>query len=92
MKKDDSRSYRLRFTVAMGSLSTLPNDYSEGNTPAAEMGQFEMEKEEGQPEEERPTPTLSLEGQGILIYDRATGQPSHVSALVKVRRDCLNGS
>lgn len=72
MKNDDSRSYKLRLTVAMGSLSTLSSEYSAQNTSTPELGQFEMEEVK----EERPT--LTLEGQGILIYDRATGNPSHV--------------
>lgn len=72
MKNDDSRSYRLRFAVAMGALSTLPKE-SEGTDLLAEEEGFQME--EVVPENN----VLSLEGQGILIYDKATGTVSHVS-------------
>lgn len=74
MNNDDSRSYKLRFTVAMGSLSTLSSEYSGATSAVMELGEVDEDKQEENPER----PTLSLEGQGILIYDRATGNPSHV--------------
>jgi serine/threonine-protein kinase RIM15 len=78
MKNDDSRSYKLRFTVAMGSMSRLSKDTSTGQCPASEIEAFQMD--EIQEEDDQQT-TLTLEGQGILIYDRTTGEPSHVSSL-----------
>jgi len=77
MKSDDSRSFKLRFTVAMGSMSKLSREASAiSASPAeSEVEAFQMDET---PEQQQQT-TLTLEGQGILIYDRATGEPSHVS-------------
>ena len=77
MKSDDSRSFKLRFAVAMGSMSKLSKDASAISSPAeSEVEAFQMDE---MPEQQQQT-TLTLEGQGILIYDRATGEPSHVSS------------
>jgi serine/threonine-protein kinase RIM15 len=77
MKNDDSRSYKLRFAVAMGSMSKLSKD----STAAQSSPSSSSEVEAFQMDEilEQQT-TLTLEGQGILIYDRSTGEPSHVSS------------
>ena len=70
MKTDDSRSVKLRFAVAMGSMSHLSKDSASMSTQ--EVDDFQMDEI---PEQQ---PTLTLEGQGILIYDRSTGEASHV--------------
>ncbi|KAI5796641.1 hypothetical protein EDC01DRAFT_614251 [Geopyxis carbonaria] len=70
MRNDDSRSYKLRFTVAMGSMSRLSKDSSSANL-SSEIEAFQMDELPDQ------STTLTLEGQGILIYDRASGEPSH---------------
>lgn len=67
MKKDDSRSQIIRFSVQLGSASKLlpidvPEDVKEGDEP--------VEKEPA---------TIDLEGQGIMVYDRSSGGESHVS-------------
>jgi serine/threonine-protein kinase RIM15 len=67
MKKDDSRSQIVRFTVQLGSASKLaplevPDDLKEGGSDGAEARE----------------PTLDLEGQGIMVYDRSSGGESHV--------------
>ena len=63
MKKDDSHSQFFRFTVYVGPLSKLlPLD----NT-----------KEDSEESEAAP-PTVELEAQGIMVYDRTTGGESHV--------------
>jgi hypothetical protein len=74
MKNDDSRSYKLRFPVAMGSMSLLSKDSSSAVASAPETEAFQMD-------ETLEEATLTLEGQGILIYHRSTGEPSHVSAV-----------
>jgi serine/threonine-protein kinase RIM15 len=76
MKNDDSRSYKLRFAVAMGSMSKLSKDpnASPTSSSSSEVEAFQMDEI---PEQQS---TLTLEGQGILIYDRSTGEPSHVSS------------
>ncbi|KAI5819173.1 hypothetical protein BZA77DRAFT_241919 [Pyronema omphalodes] len=80
MKNDDSRSYKLRFTVAMGSMSRLAKDASVGQSPASEIEAFQMDEIQ---EEDNQQTTLTLEGQGILIYDRTTGEPSHTMWVVR---------
>ena len=70
MKKDDSRSQIVRFTVQLGPASKLaplevPDELKEG---------------EGEGVEARE-PTIDLEGQGIMVYDRSSGGESHVSQI-----------
>ncbi|KAF8467736.1 hypothetical protein BDZ91DRAFT_656753 [Kalaharituber pfeilii] len=67
MKRDDSRSYMLRFAVRSGPLSKLPKDPID--TP--------MSPEENGSQTDIHEKLLTLEAQGILINDRATGEPSH---------------
>lgn len=62
MKKDDSRSQYIRFTVYLGIMSKL--------YPA----ECVIQSDAG---ETQPVP-LELEAQGIMVYDRATGGESHV--------------
>lgn len=69
MKSDDSRSYMVRFAAKSGPLSKLPKDPID--TPMSPEG-FEQQTENT----ER---ILTFEAQGILIHDRTTGEPSHVS-------------
>lgn len=71
MKKDDSKSYRIRFAIQLGPLSKLR--YVE--EPAAEAE--ENEQPAGEPEPQ----TADLEAQGITVYDSASGGESHVSLL-----------
>lgn len=66
MKKDDSRSHRVRFAVAMGPLSRLlPIEGLQDQEP--------NEADEGAPE------AIDLEAQGIMVYDGVSGGESHVS-------------
>lgn len=70
MKKDDSRSQNVRFTVQLGPASKLvplddPEDFKEGEGEVAEAR----------------VPTIDLEGQGIMVYDRSSGGESHVSPI-----------
>jgi serine/threonine-protein kinase RIM15 len=66
MKKDDSRSQIIRFTVALGPASKL-------------AGREDPTEGEGVAEEPQQPATIDLEGQGIMIYDRSSGGASHVS-------------
>lgn len=74
LEKDDSRSQIIRFTVALGPASKLVahEDKAEG------QGKGEGD---GEAEEHQQQATIELEGQGIMIYDRASGGASHVSAM-----------
>ncbi|KAJ8132177.1 hypothetical protein O1611_g1449 [Lasiodiplodia mahajangana] len=67
MKKDDSRSQYIRFTVCLGPLSKL--------YPAEAV----KEPESGEAE---PI-TIELEAQGIMVYDRATGGESHTMWMIR---------
>ncbi|RPB17505.1 hypothetical protein P167DRAFT_1242 [Morchella conica CCBAS932] len=68
MRIDDTRSCRVRFSVAMGSKST----WSGEETTAGQEEAFPMEEVQ----EEAPH-VLHLEGQGIIIQDKQDGEPSH---------------
>jgi serine/threonine-protein kinase RIM15 len=78
MKNDDSRSYRLRFAAAMGPRSKLARD-------ALEVEEDELT---GREEDKQSEHFLNLEGQGILIYDRESGELSHVSIIPAQVCDC----
>ena len=68
MKKDDSRSQIIRFTVKLGPASKLaPLDIPD-----------ELKEVEDEGAEVRES-TIDLEGQGIMVYDRSSGGESHVS-------------
>lgn len=62
MKKDDSHSQFFRFTVYLGPLSKL--------LPLDYVKEPELA--------ETDPPTVELEAQGIMVYDRTTGGESHV--------------
>lgn len=62
MRKDDTRSQYIRFTVRLGPMSKL----------YTAEAMKESESCESQPV------TIELEAQGIMVYDRATGGESHV--------------
>ncbi|KAI1757260.1 putative response regulator receiver RIM15p [Xylaria castorea] len=67
MKKDDSRSQYIRFTVCLGPMSKL--------YPSEAMKETEAEESE-------PI-TIDLEAQGIMVYDRATGGESHTMWMIR---------
>ncbi|KAI1828158.1 hypothetical protein F4861DRAFT_548527 [Xylaria intraflava] len=67
MKKDDSRSQYVRFTVRLGPMSKL--------YPAVVV----KEPEAGETE---PI-AIELEAQGIMVYDRATGGESHTMWMIR---------
>lgn len=70
MKKDDSRSQIVRFRVLMGPGSGLrPAPVASGEGHDDQQGPAEILEEE---------PVLNLEGQGIMVYDWASGGESHV--------------
>lgn len=64
MKKDDSKSHRIRFAIQLGPLSKLRSEADDTNDPDAEEPQ---------------TQVADLEAQGIMVYDSASGGESHVS-------------
>jgi len=70
MKKDDSRSQIIRFTVQLGPKSKLG--------PLQVPDQLKAESEDGE-SSQSDSATIDLEGQGIMVYDRSSGGESHVS-------------
>lgn len=70
MKKDDSRSQIIRFTLQLGPASKL--------APIEIPDQLMAEDDEVAAQDEPAT--IALEGQGIMVYDRSSGGESHVSA------------
>ncbi|KAH0436845.1 response regulator receiver rim15p [Colletotrichum camelliae] len=70
MKKDDSRSQRVRFAVAMGPLSKL--------LPLEDIPELEAtDAEECAPD------TIDLEAQGIMVYDGVSGGESHTMWMIR---------
>lgn len=69
IKEDDSRSHTIRFRVHMGPHSRL-------GLKSLPEGDEETPLPQSPAEEDK---VLNLEAQGIMIYDRTTGEQSHVS-------------
>lgn len=65
MKKDDSKSYRVRFSVRLGPLSKLRT--------ISDVGRDDQSLHESDVQ------TANLEAQGIMVYDTTSGGQSHVS-------------
>lgn len=75
LQKDDSRSIIVRFSTHVGKLSalspkSLPPDISE-DAP-------ESDTDDSKENEAAPRHTIDLEAQGIVVYDRTSGEISHV--------------
>ncbi|KAI9809350.1 MAG: hypothetical protein M1825_002642 [Sarcosagium campestre] len=76
MKKDDSRSQIVRFSVHLGRLSKLAKEGAVSASPA----------KEGLPTLDEPIEeeaVLDLEGQGIMVYDRSSGGESHTMWMIR---------
>lgn len=71
MKKDDSKSHRIKFAMQLGPLSKLRRE----QVPAS------ADEAEATAEQELPHEEADLEAQGIMVYDSASGGESHVSTL-----------
>lgn len=69
MKEDDSKSRVIRFQVQKGPLSVLKQN-----------SEKDVEMSDGEnAEDAEDEQVLNLEGQGIMVYDRASEGESHVS-------------
>jgi serine/threonine-protein kinase RIM15 len=89
MKVDDSRSRFIRFAVQMGPDSVL-KDSSESQSMFVDLENDKEETSESastpQTEEEEPKHNLlTMEGQGIMVYDRTDDQTGHVCLIISVR-------
>ncbi|KAH0556112.1 hypothetical protein GP486_005952 [Trichoglossum hirsutum] len=76
MKKDDSRSQIIRFSVRMGPLSKLATTPTE----ATVQPEGEESQQDDTPEDDN---RLTLEGQGIMVYDRSSGGESHTMWMLR---------
>lgn len=84
MKEDDSRSRFIRLSVQMGPDSVLnrtpetrpTNPENETATTTAEET-----SEPSQAEGEKSNDVLTMEGQGIMVYERTDDEAAHVSDL-----------
>ena len=87
MKQDDSRSQTIRFRTRVGSESIFNEEPDSTRGP---LGEGDAEGSIGADEN---TNVIILEGQGIMVYDRATGGESHVSrSMVLYLNSCLRNS
>ncbi|KAB8292090.1 hypothetical protein EYC80_007835 [Monilinia laxa] len=76
MKKDDSRSYIIRFTIQLGPASRLlPLE----NLEDVKEGEGEGMATISQPE----PPAIDLEGQGIMVHDRGSESGSHTMWMIR---------
>ena len=73
MKNRDSKSRIIHFSVTLGPHSVLRRELIDG-LESAEAGK---ESQVGKEEEEQDQ-ALNLKGQGIMVYDRSSGDESHV--------------
>jgi serine/threonine-protein kinase RIM15 len=94
MKQDDSRSRFIRFALEMGPDSVLK--YSPEPPPAiTNNATVEERAEKGvgdAQEEEYNHNVLSMEGQGIMVYDRTDDEAGHVrtpTMLCHLRVSCI---
>lgn len=71
LKSDNSKSKFVKFYVKVGPSSDL-----DPMLPEEQREKFEH----GDSQDGSPRQLLALEGQGIIVYDRASGGESHVSS------------
>ncbi|TKA64933.1 hypothetical protein B0A49_10634, partial [Cryomyces minteri] len=76
MKEDDSRSQIIRFAVRMGPLSVLRSSTEPANDDT-------NEEEPASEELIEQDHLLSLEAQGIMVYDRSSGGESHTMWMIR---------
>ncbi|KAF1730312.1 Serine/threonine-protein kinase cek1 [Beauveria bassiana] len=81
MKRDDSKSHRVRFTMRLGPLSRLRlnplAEHATPDNPEQEDSQQEASRSEEQEE------FAELEAQGIMVYDSASGGESHTMWMIR---------
>lgn len=84
MKEDDSRSRFIRFSVQMGPDSVLKDAPKPPPiNPQSETTSTTTEEtlEPSQAEAEKSNDVLTMEGQGIMVYERSDDEAEHVSDL-----------
>lgn len=94
MRRDDTKSRIVRFSVQAAKAADAGDDSDDGKTPVEAKPSFLSLPEpeiqlpesvsEGINEQERDEDlTIELEAQGIMVYDRGTGEESHTMWMVK---------
>lgn len=79
MKKDDSKSRIVHFRVAVGPLSVLKEQRGATGETNGEESSSENNTEQAENEEQ----VLNLEGQGVIVYDRTSGEDSHTMWMLR---------
>ena len=82
MKADDSRSRFIRFAVKMGPDSVLkfaPEPRPVG-TESTDETKVEETSDPSPAEGDQVHGVLTMEGQGIMVYDRTDAETGHVSS------------
>lgn len=77
LRRNDASSKIIRFSVHTGPKSRFA-----GNDDASDMS----EQDVADPNVVEQPRALDLEAQGIMVYDRATGEESHVSVRIHAHR------
>ncbi|WEW58602.1 rim15, signal transduction response regulator [Emydomyces testavorans] len=77
MKQDDSRSQIVRFAVKTGPASVFRQDQAHTFPGGGEAGKTGPESKEGDED------VLSLEGQGIMVYDRPSDVDGHTMWMLR---------
>ncbi|OAR05644.1 hypothetical protein LLEC1_04762 [Akanthomyces lecanii] len=80
MKRDDSKSHRVRFTMRLGPLSKLRSNLPAEHVTADNPDQ---QTEEQQAPSEEQEEFADLEAQGIMVYDTASGGESHTMWMIR---------
>ncbi|KFA75423.1 hypothetical protein S40288_06813 [Stachybotrys chartarum IBT 40288] len=86
MKKDDSKSHRLRFAVQLGPLSklrTTPMTEAPGTGNIPDAGTL-AENPESVTDPASAGEIVDLEAQGIMVYDTASGGESHTMWMIGI--------
>ncbi|RFU29207.1 hypothetical protein B7463_g7148, partial [Scytalidium lignicola] len=78
MKKDDSRSQIIRFSVQLGPLSKL----APAVVDTRDQGKEETDNAADLMQVDSPQ-TIDLEAQGIMVYDRSSGGESHTMWMIR---------
>ncbi|KAF2099479.1 hypothetical protein NA57DRAFT_38153 [Rhizodiscina lignyota] len=80
LQKDDSRSHIVRFSAHIGKLSSLSPRTSH-QEPEPQEDKAEVEEKDF--EDAAPKHTIALEAQGIVVYDRTSGDVSHTMWMIR---------
>lgn len=92
MRKDDSKSHFVRFRVRVPAQPQTEDAFSgDDKTPVESKPAFGAEKEQNEEGDESvdqsvaqdQDQTMDLEAQGIMVYDRTSGEESHTMWMVK---------